>query len=452
MLREFASNSGRKELNLEKLQMMLEYASARICRRKILLNYFSEQLPHDCGNCDVCKNPPRFIDGTEIARKALSAITRLNEKVGTHLLINVLRGSQNAEVLENGYDKIKTFGAGSDLSFDAWKAYLMQFIQTGILEIAYDENCVLHITEYGKLVLHGKLPVQVVRFDALLVRNNKWKKDNGRDITNADDRPSLFDTLRKLRLELATNQDLPPYMIFSDHTLKMMERFQPVTEQAMLQIPGVAITKQNKYGDTFITEIKNYIERFGPSSIPPPDFRIKTTEIDSYFKEMKNAGSRLTYTHMSHILLASPKGEFTEEDKNLSFYGMLEGISTAKAIRDPLKNYFHAFVEKPVNDLADTFFSPPFYNRMEDGGKSLWKKISLIPMQRPDTTITNDYILEQRQKFPRAYEPWSEEETRLFAEAIEQCNDLNGLSNIFKRNPSSLKQVFKKVKAPVLNS
>jgi ATP-dependent DNA helicase RecQ len=449
MLREFAGNSGRKELNLEKLQMMLEYASARICRRKILLNYFSEQVPHDCGNCDVCKNPPRFIDGTEIARKALSALTRMNEKAGTHLLINVLRGSHHADVLENGYDKIKTFGAGSDLSFDAWKAYLMQFIQTGMLEIAYDENCVLHITEYGKMVLQGKLQVQVVRFDAALVQAKKWKTDTAWKENKADEKPSLFEELRKLRADLALKQNLPPYMIFSDQTLKMMERFQPVTEQTMLQIPGIALAKQNKYGAVFMAEIKNYIDQFDITPLPPPEIRISTAEIETFLKEMKKAGSRLTYTHMSHILLANPKADLSEEDMQLSFYGRLEGLTTPKAIRTPLKNFFNSFVDMPANDLVDTFFSPPFYNKMEDGGKSFWKQISSMPMMRPDESINNDYILEQRQKFPRAYEPWNENETRLFAEAIELTNDLICLAHIFKRNPSSLKQVFKKLKSPL---
>jgi len=451
MLREFAGNSGRKEFNLEKLQLMQEYADARICRRKILLNYFSEQISESCGNCDVCKNPPRFIDGTILAQKALSAIMRMDQKAAAQMVINVLRGSHQADVIEKGYDKIKTFGSGADLSFDAWRAYMMQFIQNGLVEIAFDENSALHVTSFGKEVLHGRHLVHLVKFDPYLTV--KIKKTALSTVSNNRNEPlTLFDILRNVRYDLSKKEGIPPFVIFTDNTLRLMERFQPVTGEAFVQIPGVSEKKLEKYGRLFMDEIKKYC---GPGPeipvVTPPAFT--NEKIGKMVEEMKRAGSRQSHAHLADILLANPKSEFTNEELRLPFFGSLKNMTTIKALRAQLKNYFTEFIDKIENQKTESFFAPPSYNRLgEEKGKHIWKTIGNMPMNRPTESITNGYILEQRRQFARAYEPWSEEEEKLFLEAIEFTNDLNFLSSIFKRNPSSLKQVFKKLVAGTVES
>ncbi|MFY0675014.1 MAG: DNA helicase RecQ [Bacteroidia bacterium] len=256
ILTEFAMQGKLAEINMEKLKRMHQYAEADVCRRKILLSYFGEVMEKDCGNCDVCKNPRKHFDGTIIVQKALSAMKRMNEEVGMQMLIDVLRGSQKAEVTEKGYQKIKTFGAGSQHSFFEWQNYINQMINFGLVEIAYDESFSLKISPSGDQVLFGQKQQQLVFFDN---EKEKFKKPEKKKTKKEQREEGLFESLKRVRYKLALAKGVPAYTIFSDATLTEMAEASPVFIEDLTEISGVGQHKLKAYGETFIDTIREYL-------------------------------------------------------------------------------------------------------------------------------------------------------------------------------------------------
>ena len=249
-LQNFVNESGQVAINSEKLARVKEFAEATVCRRRILLNYFSEETDCDCGNCDVCLDPPERIDGRVIAQKALSAIVRTNQQVGNTMLIDILRGSARAELIVKGYHKIKTYGAGRDMSFAQWNNYMAQLLQLGIIEIAYEENNHLKVTPYGWKVLRGEVEVSLSKF----YYDAPKRKTKVTRVVNAAD--MLFSELKGVRAKLAKKEGIPPYMVFSDKTLMDMVEKMPVDMLSFTQIEGVGEKKAIKYWKVFVKIIR----------------------------------------------------------------------------------------------------------------------------------------------------------------------------------------------------
>lgn len=270
LLSKFAAESNQQGINLEKLNRMQQYAESDICRRRILLNYFGETMNHDCGNCDVCKNPPERFDGTIIVQKALSAIARADEQIGTRTLIDILKGYASQEVIEKGYDKLKTYGAGRDVPGKDWQDYLLQMLNLGYFEIAYNENNHLKITEAGKKVLFGKERAQLV----VIKREESYgKKGSAKENKTASPAPlftptvfenedeGLFEALRQLRKKLADQLAIPAYIVLSDKTLHLLALKKPGDMEAFGEISGIGEFKKEKYGKDFLTVINEYLGR-----------------------------------------------------------------------------------------------------------------------------------------------------------------------------------------------
>jgi len=249
----------RQKVQSAKLERLQQYSEANICRRKILMNYFSENLDADCNNCDVCIDPREKFDGTIIGQKAFSAISRLGQKVSATILIDVLRGSQNQYILQNDFDKIKTYGVGKDLSFDEWREYIQQLISSGFIDIAYDENLYLKLNENSHEVLFKNKKIELTKY--LGSYKSVIEKEKQKSKTEVI-RDELFEVLRNLRKKIATEENLPPYIIFTDKSLSEMSQKRPMTKFEMLQISGVGEAKYKKYGEIFLSGIDKFVRNF----------------------------------------------------------------------------------------------------------------------------------------------------------------------------------------------
>jgi ATP-dependent DNA helicase RecQ len=259
-LQKFASEGLNAEVQLAKLERMKQYADALSCRRKILLSYFGELVTENCGNCDICKNPPAFFDGTIIAQKALSAVMRLQESEALPVIVDFLRGSKNASIYDKGYQNLKTYNIGSDISWYDWNQYIIQLINLGYCEIAFHQQNKIKLTPFAKKVLFEGEKVQLTTVQKINKEKSEITERESKRTTN-----SLFEVLRKLRSEIAKEEGVPAYIIFNDATLKQMEIQRPMSDEDFLAIDGVGKTKLEKYGHAFIKAIiefqKNKVTR-----------------------------------------------------------------------------------------------------------------------------------------------------------------------------------------------
>ena len=273
-LRSFCEESGQKSVNLEKLRRMEEYAESRVCRRRILLNYFGETSSKDCGHCDVCNNPPRTFDGTVLTQKALSAVVRAGEKIAVGTCIEILRGMQTPTIARNHYNELKTFGVGKDVSVRDWQTYLLQMLQMGFFEVAYNMHNQMKVTPLGWKVLKGEHQVSLAIMEneeraPRQQKVNRPSRGSSIPVVHAErvifedemagvEDKKLFEYLRKIRKNLADEQGYPPYIVLSDKSLHELTKMKPTTLQAFGLISGIGEFKIKKYGDTFIKAIKKY--------------------------------------------------------------------------------------------------------------------------------------------------------------------------------------------------
>lgn len=253
MIRDAAPE--RQELLLAKLDRMKRYAEADICRRRMLLSYFNEEPRGDCGNCDVCKNPPQKFDGTVIAQKALSAVYRTGENITMSTLIQILRGSHSASLRESGYDRIRTFGAGRDIPYGEWAEYIFQLLNMGCVDIAYDEGSALKLNDLSRKILKAETTVMLTRPAEMEKKLDTIAAPAKAKTLGAD---GLFERLRALRRELADKLNVPAYVVFSDRTLLEMAEARPRDEADLLSVSGVGEHKLARYGKAFLDAIRRH--------------------------------------------------------------------------------------------------------------------------------------------------------------------------------------------------
>lgn len=250
-------NQEQLRIELHKLNTMVAFAEAQTCRRRVVLNYFGEYSPKACGNCDICLDPPQSYDATVDAQKILSCVYRTGQYFGITHVVEVLRGAQTARVKSLGHDQLSTFGIGKDKSTEHWFSIARQLIHCGLLMQNLTRGSALQLTEAARTVLKSENSLMLAVPRLQLVKTTA--KQKRRSVSaNADSK--LFAKLRHLRKQIADHENLPPYVIFSDVSLSEMSELMPTNDSQFLSITGVGHIKLDKYGEEFLSEIKQYVD------------------------------------------------------------------------------------------------------------------------------------------------------------------------------------------------
>ncbi len=258
-LRQFTLDSDAdeqfKRIAHYKLEAMLGLCELTSCRRQTLLAYFGEALEKPCGNCDNCLNPPETMDGLELAQKALSCVYRTGQRFGVNYVVDVLRGKDDERIRRFGHDRLSTYGIGAELSAVEWRSLFRQLIAQGFLDIDLGGHGALRLTEKSRPLLRGEQSLTLRR--QRKPEKEKPKRSGKLLELRSCDQP-LFESLRALRLQLAEEQGVPPYVIFHDATLSEMARSRPDSLQAMGYISGVGESKLARYGQQFLLRIHEH--------------------------------------------------------------------------------------------------------------------------------------------------------------------------------------------------
>ena len=235
---------------------MLGYCEAVECRREALLGYFGERYPAPCLTCDNCSQTVEAWDGTIAAQKALSCVYRTGQRFGAAHLTDILVGNTNERILRLRHDRLKTFGAGEELSPKEWRSVYRQLLAAGLLRVNIGKISGYGLTDKSWSVLRGERKVRF-RKDPRLIRDKKVIKVSKKDrleLMNDDDR-KLFEKLRQLRLDLSKKLGVPPFVIFHDTTLTEMADLRPTNRRELLRINGVGERKAEQFGDAFLKAI-----------------------------------------------------------------------------------------------------------------------------------------------------------------------------------------------------
>lgn len=300
-LKQFVQKSGQKEFQEAKLRRMQDFTEARICRRKVLLAYFGEVLEENCGNCDVCKNPPKLFDGTLPAQIALSAITRVNEQEPLGMIIEIIKGSSRAEVYQKGYHNLKTFGVGSQYSFKDWQNFMLQLLSLGYYEVAYDDYYKLKLTPLSKAVLFEGKKVDLVD---LSEATQQFSEANSKKVVKSKPSEELFEILRNVRSKVAREEGRPPYLIFSDATLKAMSAQKPVSQPEMLNISGVGEHKFDAFGNEFMTAIIEFTNKNKKKKGDTYKETLKAVQEGrgvAEIADIRSLSETTVYSHIAHL-------------------------------------------------------------------------------------------------------------------------------------------------------
>jgi len=340
-LRKFAEGTQTQEIQIAKLERMQQFAEALSCRRKALLNYFGEFITEDCGNCDICKNPPTYFDGTLIAQKICSAVVRLQEKEALGLVIDVLRGSNNQQVFEKGYQHIKTFGAARDISWRDLQQYIIQLLNQGVLEIWFHQGGRLLLTSQAKQILFAGKQIKLATLSKQQAKTKEVKE------ASAVKTKELFEKLRVLRAVYAKDMGVPAYVIFSDASLKDMEQKKPTTMEGFSKISGVGKAKLEKYAAAFIKIIAKHQDG-NATKLPTHQKSYNLFQEGLSITQIAHKRGITENTVYTHLIKINEMGTPLDLHQFINPSEILKIQQAKKVLENPdsLKAYFEHFEEK----------------------------------------------------------------------------------------------------------
>lgn len=263
MQRGFIENSNaplaQKRIEHQKLNAMLGLCETAGCRRQVLLDYFGDH-GKPCGNCDNCLNPPESFDGTVAAQKAISCVYRTGQRFGVSYLIDVLLGAKNERIGSFQHDKLSVYGIGTDFTKPQWQGIFRQLVAHNLLSVDMNEHGGIKITAQGEAFLKEKKTIQL-RQDAKQAKTAALRREMAaRDVASFDneDDLALYQALKTARMVLARAQNVPPYVIFHDKTLREMALIKPKSLNVMSRLHGMGEKKLERYGQAFLDTIAEH--------------------------------------------------------------------------------------------------------------------------------------------------------------------------------------------------
>ena len=401
-----------KWVQRRKMEAMLGYCETTKCRRQVLLGYFGEDLPVGCGNCDICEGAVETWDGTEAARKALSAVLDTGQVFGSAYLIDVLTGKENQRVHYFGHERAPSFASGKELSGTEWKSVFRQLVAGGLISIDMGSKGGFKITRAGREMLGGEERFQL-RKDPVRVKS-KVKAEKGRKepsptalgaALSQAGAGELWEKLRALRLSLAQERGLPPYVIFHDKTLRALMEALPATLEEMGYVSGIGERKIESYGEPFLKVIQEYRESIAGDE--DANFTIDEAPVER---------------------------------------GVPRAAPETQAVPLPKRDEGEPEVERPINSSRprDDGEAPDFSTPVSL--EAAVRYIGNKPFIRPDEVITDERILRAREKYPRAYEPWTKEEELLLLNLYDRIREPKALAAIFRRQPDSIEHRIRKLR------
>ena len=334
---EQTSNDSSSKMDYDKLNDIIDYCNTDRCLRKYILKYFGETpIFNNCNNCSNCLSETEITDITIDAKKILSCIKRMNERFGSGLVTDVLKGSNSAKVKSFGFNNLSTYGIMSDYSKDTIKDLIYFLITEGYIESVGDKYPILVLSSTANEVLFNNQTVTIKR---------KIEKNTSNSDTVVDYDIKLFDILRNIRKEIAIENQIPPFIVFSDASLKQMSKYYPTTEENMLKITGVGVNKFEKYGNTFMLAINNYVLE---NNIEVSD--ITPLETKTMSKPKESSGITDTITTSYNLFLEGKTIYEIAQIRNLNIRTieehLLKCLELGKSIN--LSDYIHSNFENDI--------------------------------------------------------------------------------------------------------